>query len=349
MPMPVNKMALIRYKTIDKCLQNRRRKWTLEDLMEACSDALQEYEGVARGVSRRAIQMDLQTMRSEKLGYNAPIVVTDKKYYTYEDADYSINKTPLTAQDLGTLNEVLGVLRQFNTFGYFQELNSIVTRLEDKLYKQQHEGRSYVDFEKNELLKGLSFLEPLHKAIQQQKTLRVGYQSFKRPQADDLIFYPWLLKEYRNRWFLFGKSQRNKVVLFLALDRIQTIETTDLAYIAPDFDVHDYFGNVIGVSKYPTQVAHTIVLQIHKDHAPYIKTKPMHASQKILRDDERGMIFSIKVVWNFELERELLGFGELLQVLAPARLVKKMLKRHTDAMNRYTQPTSNNSNAEGSQ
>ena len=333
--MPVNKMALIRYKTIDKCLQNRRRKWTLEDLMAACADALQEYEGVGRGVSRRAIQMDLQTMRSEKLGYNAPIIVVDKKYYTYEDADYSINNTPLTAQDLGTLNEVLGVLRQFNTFGYFQELNSIVTRLEDKLYKQQHEGRSFVDFEKNELLKGLQYLDPLHKAIQQQQTLRVRYQSFKRPKADDLVFYPWLLKEYRNRWFLFGKSQRNKVVLFLALDRIQTVDTTDIPYIAPDFDVHDYFSNVIGVSKYPTQVAHTVVLKIHKDHAPYVKTKPMHASQQILRDDERGMIFSIMVVWNFELEREILGFGELLQVLAPARLAKKIKQRHYAATSLY--------------
>jgi hypothetical protein len=153
--MPINKLALVRYKTIDHCLQNRFRKWTLEDLVEACSDALYEYEGITKGISKRAIQLDLQNMRSEKLGYNAPIVVVDKKFYCYEDKNYSITNSPLTEQDLGTLTEVLDVLKQFTGFGYFQELNGMVTRLEDKLYKQQHKGKSYIDFEKNELLKGL--------------------------------------------------------------------------------------------------------------------------------------------------------------------------------------------------
>ena len=76
--MPANRNALIRYKTIDTCLRNRYRQWTLEDLIDACSDALYEYEGIDKGISRRTIQMDIQMMRSEKLGYNAPIVVYDK-------------------------------------------------------------------------------------------------------------------------------------------------------------------------------------------------------------------------------------------------------------------------------
>ena len=75
--MSQNKNALIRYKTIDKCLQNQYRQWTLEDLIEACSEALFEYEGRENSVSKRTIQMDIQLMRSEKLGYNAPIVVYD--------------------------------------------------------------------------------------------------------------------------------------------------------------------------------------------------------------------------------------------------------------------------------
>ena len=79
--MPVSKNALIRYKTIDRCLRNRYRRWTLEDLIEACSDALYEYEGRDEGVSRRTVQLDIQMMRSDKLGYNAPIKVVDRKYY----------------------------------------------------------------------------------------------------------------------------------------------------------------------------------------------------------------------------------------------------------------------------
>ena len=65
--MPVSRNALIRYKTIDNCLRNHYRRWTLDDLVEACSDALAEYEGIYKGISRRTIQGDLQVMRSEKL------------------------------------------------------------------------------------------------------------------------------------------------------------------------------------------------------------------------------------------------------------------------------------------
>src|SRR5579871_3659279 len=101
--MPVNRNALILYRTLDNCLRNRSRKWTLEDLIAACSEALYEYEGIDKGVSKRSIQMDLQMMRSDKLGYNAPITVLEKKYYTYENADYSITNIPLTDQDLGKL------------------------------------------------------------------------------------------------------------------------------------------------------------------------------------------------------------------------------------------------------
>ena len=81
--MPVNKNALLRYKTIDNCLRNTSRQWTLDDLIDACSDALYEYTGKDELVSRRTVQLDIQKMRSSELGYEAPIEVYDNKYYRY--------------------------------------------------------------------------------------------------------------------------------------------------------------------------------------------------------------------------------------------------------------------------
>jgi hypothetical protein len=69
--MPANKNALLRYKTIDNCLRNRQRRWTLQDLVDACSDALYDFEGIRKGISTRSVQLDIQMMRSDKLGYNA--------------------------------------------------------------------------------------------------------------------------------------------------------------------------------------------------------------------------------------------------------------------------------------
>ena len=140
--MPVNRNALIRFRTLDNCLRNRFRKWTLDDLIDGCSDALYEYEGIDKGISRRTIQADIQLMRSDKLGYNAPIIVVDKKYYTYEDKEYSITNIPLTDQDLNRLTEVVDVLRQFKGFSHFRELDGMVQKLEDKVHAtKMHQGR----------------------------------------------------------------------------------------------------------------------------------------------------------------------------------------------------------------
>jgi predicted DNA-binding transcriptional regulator YafY len=334
--MAINKLALIRYKTIDNCLQNRFRKWTLDDLIEACSDALFEYEGITNGISRRAIQLDLQNMRSEKLGYNAPIVVSDKKYYSYGESSYSITNIPLTQQDLGTLHEVVGVLKQFKGFGYFQELNGMITKLEDKLYKQGHKGKSFIDFEKNELLKGLEFIDPLHKAMVNRKAIQISYQSFKARQSMDFVFYPYLLKEYRNRWFVVGKRKDRNELVTLALDRMLNFSELEREkFVKSDFDVNAFFDDAIGVSKTSNMKSEVVTMKIERAHFPYILTKPIHPSQKILKEEKDGVVFSIEVVLNFELEREILGFGQFIQVLGPRRLKSAIKKRLESASQRY--------------
>ena len=109
--MPANKNALIRYKTIDACLRNRYRRWTLDDLVDACSDALYEMEGITKGVSVRTVQMDIQIMRSDKLGYNAPIEVYDRIYYRYADPDYSITDMPLSIDDCKLIKKAIALLK----------------------------------------------------------------------------------------------------------------------------------------------------------------------------------------------------------------------------------------------
>ena len=105
--MPANKNALIRYKTIDNCLKNRHRRWTLDDLVDACSDALYDMEGITKGVCARTVQMDIQIMRSDKLGYNAPIEVYERIYYRYTDPDYSISEMPLTMDDCKLIKKAI--------------------------------------------------------------------------------------------------------------------------------------------------------------------------------------------------------------------------------------------------
>jgi predicted DNA-binding transcriptional regulator YafY len=334
--MPVNRNALIRFRTIDNCLRNRFRKWTLDDLIDACSEALYEYEGIDKGVSRRTVQADIQVMRSNKLGYNAPIVIVDKKYYTYEDKDYSITDIPLTDQDLNKLTEVVDILKQFKGFSHFTDLSEMVQRLEDKIYTSKTNQETFIDFEKNDNLKGLEHLDTLYHIIQKKKAILLTYQSFKARAANTFVFHPYYLKEYRNRWFVLGCKKKKEPLLTLALDRIVAIEDTDQDFITcSDIDLPNYFKNVIGATVNPDQLP--IEVRLFADHhtAPYILTKPLHSSQKVVERNDSGIIVSLNVQHNYELEREILGFGDRMKVIAPQSLKRCIKERLNDALDLY--------------
>ncbi len=335
--MPVNRNALIRYKTIDNCLRNPYRKWTLEDLIGACCDALYEFEGIDKGISKRTIQNDIQIMRSEKLGYNAPIIVYENKFYKYEDLDYSISQTPISEQDLQIMSGAVELLRQFKGFSYFTEMTDIVSRLEDHVTSAKQKSAPVIDFEKNENLKGLEHLDMIYQAIVEKKVLEISYRSFKASSENIVIFNSYLLKEYRNRWFVFGVNSK-KLLLNLALDRIQNIEiSTKISFIENSFfESSTFFDDLVGVTKQLNSQAEIVHFWVDKHNAPYIKTKPIHKSQTIVEEKEDGsMIFEINVVINRELHREFLGYADGIKVIFPRYLADFMYYKLKNAVKEY--------------
>lgn len=327
--MATNKLALLRYRILDECLQNRFRKWTLNDLIEKVADGLYEYEGIDSGVSKRTIQLDIQTMRSDSLGYNAPIVVVDRKYYTYEDAQYSIKNSPINDSDREKLKEVVAILKHLNGFSQVDEMSEVIAKLDNSLLTRSTKAPNYIQMEGNALLKGIKFISPLYEAIKNKQTLLIEYQSFKSKAATQNFYYPYLLKEYRNRWFLITRSSKNKHLLTLALDRITHVYALAnepyKEHQGVDFD--RYFEDVLGVTKTEQDRAQKVILWVNQYHAPYVKTKPIHHSQQLLEENEKGIKIRLDVVLNFELEREILGFGEAIKVLSPRHLQRQVAKR----------------------
>ncbi|WP_326984627.1 WYL domain-containing protein [Chryseobacterium sp. MYb264] len=315
--MSSNKNALIRYKTLDKCLKNKYRKYTLEDLIDECSEALFEYEGKESFVSKRTVQLDLQNMRSEKFGYEAPIEVFERKYYRYSDPEYSIHNISVNESDLKAMNNAVQILKQFKDFSMFKEMNGVIQKLEDSIHSTNQ--KSIIHLDKNEQLKGLEHIDVLYDAILHKKVLRVTYKSFKAIESDSYIVHPQLLKEFNNRWFLicFNKQYAYN----LALDRMESIQIEEnIEYIDKNLDGDEYFKDIVGVTVSPTMAPRNVVFFVDSHNAPYIKTKPLHTSQEIIRESSDGTVFKICVQLNYELERLLLGFGESLIVHKPRKL-----------------------------
>jgi len=124
--MPANLNALIRYKTINSCLYGGRRKWSIEELTDACSDALSEARGRYDPVSERTIRDDIRIMRSDILGFNAPIE-QEKGMYYYSDPQYSILNLRIT--DAGLADKIYLFLLGLRTETKHPELENILEQL----------------------------------------------------------------------------------------------------------------------------------------------------------------------------------------------------------------------------
>lgn len=339
--MATNKNALIRYRTIDKCLQNQSRQWTLADLIDACSDALYEYEGKETLVSKRTVQLDIQLMRSNKLGYNAPIMVYDRKYYKYEEAGYSITDIPLTQLDMDILTESMEVLSQFKDISLFSELNGVIQKLEDKIYRESDDKAPIIYMEKNDELRGLNHLDTLYQAILKRIVLKIRYQSYKAIRANEIIFHGYLLKEFNNRWFVVGCHDGSYKIQTLALDRIQKIDfDLDRVYDKNKrFDADKFYYNTYGVTVLNDNSIIDILFEVKKQNAPYVISKPFHHSQQLIAEHEDGSVqLQIRVHHNYEIERLFLGFGDAIKVLKPTRFKRRLISILNKTIDNYTKP-----------
>lgn len=337
--MPANKNALIRYKTIDNCLRNKFRRWTLEDLVEACSDALYDMEGISKGVSVRTVQGDIQMMRSDKLGYNAPIEVYEHKFYRYADPDYSITDMPMSQNDYEVMQEAVDMLRQLEDFEQFSEMSDVISRLQDKLSISRNSRKPIIHFDSVPHLKGLRLLNPLYNYIAHRQTLRIMYQSFTATKPTEFILFPYLLKEFRNRWFLFGSRSKDMMLYNLPLDRIKSIEPVeDVPYCEnPDFDSEHFFDDVIGVSKNIKNTPRRIKFWASAEQSQYIKTKPIHRSQKLIKEnpEDGSCIFRIDVVINFEMYSVFMSYGPRIKIIYPRYAMCYMRDKLKEAAELY--------------
>ena len=321
--MAQNKNAVIRYKALDKCFSNPYKKFYIKDLIEYCSNVLSEHYATETTVSRRQIFDDMDFMKSEA-GYDAPIEsVKDgrKVFYRYWDPDFSILKKPLSSQEIGQLTEALETMSRLKNLPGFDWIEEIQTKINAGL-NLQHSEKKVIDFEVNEFLKGIEFLSTLYQFILNKQPVVISYKSFKTETGSTFEISPYYLKQYNNRWFLFGWNHLGKHLQNLALDRIHSIEISQDSFIENQIYFDDYFEDIIGVSNDLAKDPVTVLIALSENIIPYIKSKPIHGSQKINEN-----ILSLEVKLNYELEALILSYGENMQVIEPEELVNSLKNR----------------------
>lgn len=337
--MAITKNALVRYQVLDRCFRNPGREYTLNDLLEACNDALYELDG-SEGIKRRQLQKDIRYMESEQ-GWSIPLEryrfgkYNQKMFFRYYDMTFSINNQPLNESEMHQLKSALLVLSRFTGTPQFEWVNEIIPVIENKLGLVGG-GEQVIAFDSNIDLNGLEHIKPLFDAITNKTVLSITYRDFKSKEPYELIFHPHYIKQYNNRWFVFGLNENfQKPYWNLALDRIVNVRSSDMPYKSSETDWKEFFYDVIGVTKPDGAEVENVVVRFSKEQAPYIQTKPIHPSQRSKLHDDGTLEVRIEVVLNFELERLLLGFGDGAEVLKPADLRSRISEMHRKAASQY--------------
>ena len=334
--MSIIKNALLRYQTLDRCFKNTGRSYLIEDLLEEVNQTLFDENPENSGIQVRQLREDIRFMRSE-LGYSAPIesrVISGKKHaYFYTEPTFSINNSPLNTTEAEQLKSVLTLLNRFQGNPGFEWLTEMSVILKDT-FSLKSNSKKAISFEGNIDYTGYEFITPLFNAIVNNRVLKINYTPFGQDEIQ-LTFHPYHLKQFNNRWFVFGlNANLNAPAWNLALDRITNIIEIQDVYVE-DFSDWDYFfSEIIGVSKPIDQNEEEIHLLFSKRQAPYIITKPIHETQKHY-ELEDGLLVKIKVIPNFDLEQLILSFGERVKVLLPIHLKEKISDRIELSLSQY--------------
>lgn len=338
--MAATKDVVTRLKFLDELLGNRYRHYSIDDLTEIVSARLAELDPGSGGVSRRTVEKDLRYIE-----YEGPFLAEIERYtmaeysresgrnyskhcLRYADEGFSIFRHQMNPDEEYLLGEALALLGQFDGLPNLAAL----ARLRQGL---RHDDRRIVSLTRSPA-EGTPTFGILFTAISQRHAVRVEYRTFRDSQARAFVVHPWLLKEYNRRWYLVGGDSEGRV-LTLALDRMDGAAPQEgVRYEPYGGDIHRYFDDIVGVSRYSAAPAEEIAFWVGERSLGYVRTKPLHASQREAGDGEAealrrrhphlegGAFFSIRCRRNYELVRELCSFGSELLVLSPAAMAEEI-------------------------
>lgn len=332
--MPTNKNAQLRYQILDRCFSDFKRKYTIEDLIDKVNESL--YDLTGKEVKLRQIREDIKYMR-DRVTYDAPIkaypMASGKQcYYRYEDPNFTIYNNDMSIEEVNNLRSTIQMLGRYRGTPANAWLEEVISNLECR-FGVKANAENLIYFEQNDKLQGLEHLSGIIDVTVNHQPIELHYCSFKGHEFKT-VCHPYYVKQYNNRWFLFGWNEKFHSLGNYALDRIISFKKVDTPFIKNNqIDFDTYFKDIIGVTvpkeDTPTE---TIVLRFSKERFPYVVSKPIHPSQTVNKEEH---IITIKVKPNHELNQMIFSFMPDVEVLSPESLRKEIKQKIEENLKKY--------------
>jgi predicted DNA-binding transcriptional regulator YafY len=329
--MPGKSNALIRYQFLDGLFSDYNNKYNFETIFKMVNEHLEDD-----GVSERQLKNDFKAIRKMlRKGIHLDVIPYQGKkcYYRYSEPNYSLYKSQFSKEDVMLISSTIETLRRYRGLPNFEWVEEVISNLEFR-FGIKSNSENVVSFDQNERLVGLNHLSKVIDATVNHTPLFIFYKTFKGKEVRSTL-HPYHVKQYNNRWFLFGYEEESGKIANKALDRIQLILPADITFKPnKDIDFAHFFDDIIGVTIPNEDVKkETIVLRFSEERFPYVVSKPVHRTQDTLNEKDCTITLDLKP--NRELEQQILSFGPDVEVLSPESFRNQIAKKIKENFKKY--------------
>lgn len=183
---------------------------------------------------------------------------------------------------------------------------------------------------------GTENLYGLLHAIKNRFQIEFSYMRYWEKEAQKRIADPYAMKEFRNRWYVLAKDQKDGILKSFALDRLSNLTITMRSFEYPkSIDIEEYYRYCFGIVSPNKMNPSEVVLSFDPYQGNYIKSLPLHDTQEILIDNKDELRIKLKVCLTYDFIMELLSFGGDVKVLRPKSLINYIKDGHEKGYKRY--------------
>lgn len=336
--MPIEKQVLQRYKILDKCFRCADGMTYIELMIALEENGIQ--------VDKRTIQNDIAVFIKEYgAEFEQELRRGRERLFRYVDTEKSIFTNQLSKEEKGTISRIVDKLRIHDDIPHYQWIIYILDGLVN-IDKYEDFGR-HIEFQNNLSLSGGELFSCFMEACMNKYALGFNYHPFKADIQYKYVF-PYLLKQYNDRWFLIAKDYETQQLQIYALDRVVeegVKKVPALKYEEPDWDYIDSaLNNLVGISGAfnDKDDEHTpirdVSIRVARSRIPYIETKPILPWQIIeSENNDKGtsILHLPGIRINKELEALILSYGPDMEVLSPLMLRERIKAKLEYANGRY--------------
>lgn len=170
-------------------------------------------------------------------------------------------------------------------------------------------------------------LSTVLEAMKSNNMLHITFKAFTMKEPKRFLVEPYCVKMSAQRWYMLARNTEHKNLRLYSLDRIEAVEISNTRFVLPDdFNAKDYFAEFFGIVLDESVPLQTIILRADKYHQNYMRTLPLHPTQREIFACDDYADFELRLRPTYDFYMKLMSFGNMIKVLEPKNLQEEICK-----------------------